>query len=53
MEADLFSPQDTAALLAIRQAAAEGPMSVADVVEAFRAAGLLEEVDRSVVSSAA
>ena len=41
MDADLFSPQDTAALLAIRQAAAERPMSAAELVEAFRVSGLL------------
>ncbi len=43
MEPDLFDPQDTAALLAIRSAHAHRALTPADWLAAFAAQGLLDE----------
>ena len=43
MQADLFPPRDVAALLALRDALGERRLSTQDLLEAFRAAGLLAQ----------
>lgn len=43
MDADLFSPADVAALLALRVAAARRPLSAAQWQAAFAASGLMHE----------
>lgn len=43
MDADLFSPADVAALLALREAAARRPLSAAQWQAAFVASGLVHE----------
>ena len=45
MEADLFKPQDAAALLAIRAINAQHRLTPEDLLAAFAARGLLDEVD--------
>ena len=45
MEADLLTPHDAAALLAIRALSAQRPMTPEDWLAACVAHGLLDEVD--------
>lgn len=45
METDLFKPQDAAALLAIRAINAQHRLTPEDLLAAFAARGLLDDVD--------
>ena len=45
METDLFKPQDAAALLAIRAINAQQRLTPEDLLAAFAARGLLDDVD--------
>ena len=45
MDPDLFTPHDTAALLALRAIAVQRPMTPEDWLAAITAHGLLDEVD--------
>ncbi|MCK9684958.1 hypothetical protein [Scleromatobacter humisilvae] len=45
MEADLFDPQDATALLAIRALDAQHRLTPEELLAAFAAHGLLDEVD--------
>ena len=51
MQADLFPPRDVAALLSLRAALGERRLSTQDLLEAFRAAGLMSEDDATTPST--
>ena len=51
MQADLFPPRDVAALLSLRAALGERRVSTQDLLDAFRAAGLMSEDDAAAPST--